>query len=253
VNPAKSGPSKPSKVHEWIDPSNVPCRGEMPAAGEELGADCYRVHQDPAQRRAELFAAGSQTRQRLPRRGNAVAVLALALVAGTAFEGGRVGVDAHWPICYDYKVSDPELCPKRDEFGLPASGNKFETNCYHVEPWAETSPAPTCRNDGCLLNKTSACCCGASSTIPGFQNPNKPADKDTECTDNTYGTWNENGGAAGVCPQCSEGLGVSNGVGGNVIEAYGEGEYRDPRYASEHRRTARRLARAHARRALNRF
>ena len=36
-------------------------------------------------------------------------MLALAVVAGIAFEGRRAGVAAEWPICYDYKAHHPTL------------------------------------------------------------------------------------------------------------------------------------------------
>jgi len=188
---------------------------------------CFE-RQEPSKCHGEGRGGRSRALEPQRRAGRSGAVLALAVVAGIAFEGRGTGVAAQWPICYDYKVSEPSLCPKRDINGLEdnaEAGN--EPHCYHTELWAETSPPPSCRDTGCLLNRSSACCCGASSSVPGFISPNTLGSTDTVCTDSTFGTWYQNGGAAGSCPQCKQGVGVSNGIGGNVMETYGEGETRE--------------------------
>jgi len=129
------------------------------------------------------------------------------------------GIEANWPICYDYKVQDTTKCPKRDSKGRETTGDQTYPFCYHTNMWQVSSPPPDCRDTGCETDPDSSCCCGADPILPTAKDPNFDSDPTSEC--GKYGQYSVTGASAGQCAACQEGLGADDGFGGKVREIYG--------------------------------
>jgi len=150
---------------------------------------------------------------------------------------------SQWPICYDYWVpttigegrkgdsqkpgegSKPS-CPDRSYEGVIVEGTKKGTSpCYHTTMWDVTSPRPTCRNLGCQSSSEpgDACCCGASQGA----NRVDPFLQNELCGEKKFGYFDVTGASAGSCPACTSGTGADNGVGGRILEVYGDPDLRE--------------------------
>lgn len=134
-------------------------------------------------------------------------------------------LEAQWPICYDYKVQDRSLCPKRNSKGGFVNNDETYPFCYHTIMWQTTSPPPDCRDTGCETSPASSCCCGADPILPSAKDPNFDQEREAQCGSATYGAWGTTGGSAGNCAACVQGFGADDGVGGKILEEYGDPEF----------------------------
>ena len=133
-----------------------------------------------------------------------------------------------WPICYDYYVPDKigegqsPGCPVRSGAGEFIQGSTDGYSpCYHTGPWDVTAPPPYCRNSGCSSGRSenAACCCGASE---GSARADPNLADGGDCSEDRWGRYAQTGASAGSCSDCKTGQGADNGIGGRVLETYGD-------------------------------
>ena len=184
------------------------------------------VDAQPESPRSSWYSSPEKEQERLRRRAAlwrglrplrlpSALILLLAVLLCTERWPGAASV---WPICYDYYVPDQinenaeAGCPLRSADGTLQNTKESLTPCYHTAPWDITSPAPDCRDEGCLKDDDKACCCGASGDrVMGRLDPAVESAPESSglCSEETWGKFHESGASAGSCRSCRSGQ-VSN-------------------------------------------
>lgn len=176
---------------------------------------CSSGYSSPEKEQERLRRQASLWRGLRPLRLPSALILLLAVLLCTERWPRAASV---WPICYDYYVPDQinengeAGCPLRSADGTLQNTKESSTPCYHTAPWDITSPAPDCRDEGCLKDDDKACCCGASGDrVMGRLDPAVESAPESSglCSEETWGKFHESGASAGSCRSCRSGQ-VSN-------------------------------------------